>query len=229
MALFPYKDQEAYERDVEIALALLRGFWGRDKNGRYSVQHCSPNTNPTEKEARAALSRLLLTGDVPDLLLLLLAILFTPELFGAANPVQRKVVFKRLNTGHSNVMTDMVIAASVQHLRNIGLSYEKATKEAAKAFRLEQRHVKRIYSKHKGSTLNQMVTMVAALVPRTSTDARQGHPRWRQSLPWRGPIQSTAKALSRRSTKRAVASDRRTHAMAPDRLTDAITYESLSV
>jgi hypothetical protein len=170
VALFHYKDREAYERDVEIALALLRGFWGRGENGRYSVQHCSPNTNPTEKEARAALSRVLLSGDVPDLLLLLLAILFTPELSGSVNPVQRKVVFKRLNTGHSNVMTDMVIAALVQHLRNIGS--KKATEEVANACRLELRHVKRIYSKHKGSTLNQMVMMVAALVPRTSTDAR---------------------------------------------------------
>jgi hypothetical protein len=157
---FSYKDRGAYELDVETALKLLTGVWQRGKNGKYSVYHCSSNTNPTEKEARAALSRVLLSGDVPDLLLGLLSILFSPELVGSVNPVQRKVVFKRLNRGHSNLMMDMIIAAAVQHCRLIGHSYEKAIEETAKAFRLDQRHLKKIYSKHKGSALNQMVDKV---------------------------------------------------------------------
>jgi hypothetical protein len=171
--LFVYKSREAYELDVETALKLLSGIWQRGKNGRYSVHFCSATTKPTEQEARAALSRVLLNGDVPILLRAMLAILFTPELFGSTrNFVQRKVIFKRLNRGHSNVMADMIVAALVQHLRNIGYSYEKATDEVANAYGLEQRHIKKIYSKHKGSALNQMVMIVAALVPHTSTDAR---------------------------------------------------------
>jgi hypothetical protein len=155
--LFSYQSREAYELDVETALKLLTGVWQRGKNGRYSVHFCSANTKPTEREARAALSRVLLNGDVPDLLRGLLAILFTPELFGPnPNPVQRKVEFKRLNTGHSNLMVDMIIAAGVQHLRDIGHSYTRAIEKVAEAFGLDKRHIKRIYSRHKGSALNQL-------------------------------------------------------------------------
>jgi hypothetical protein len=163
--LFSYKNREAYELDVETALKLVTGVWQRGKNDKYSVQFCSANTKPTEQEARAALSRLLLVGELPDLLRLLLAILFTPNLFGDVKPsvgvpkniVQRKVVFKKLSTGHSNPITDVIIAAMVQHLRDRGRRYEKAIKEVAKVNRLDERHVKRIYSKHKGRFLNQFV------------------------------------------------------------------------
>jgi hypothetical protein len=83
---------------------------------------------------------------------------FTAELCGSnPNPVQRKVEFKRLNTGHSNLIADMIIAAGVQHLRDVGHSYTRAIKKVAEAFGLDERHVKRIYSKHKGSALNQSV------------------------------------------------------------------------
>jgi hypothetical protein len=158
--LFSYNSREAYERDVETGLALLTGIWHRGKNGRYGVHFCSANTKPTEREARAALSRLLLVGELPDLLRVLLAILFTPELFGSDNAVQRKVVFKRLNTGHSNIMKDMIVASLVQHLRNIGHRYEKAIEKVGEGFKLDERHIKKIYGKHRGPLLNKVVDNV---------------------------------------------------------------------
>ena len=150
--LFSYKSREAYELDVETALKLLTGIWMRGKNGRYSVHFCSTTTKSTEQEARAALSRLLLVGELPDLLRVLLAILFTPDLFrdvkpsacAHPNPMQRKVVFKKLNTGHSNVMTDMIVAALVQHCRDTSHSSQEAIKKVAEAFGLDNRHIQKI-------------------------------------------------------------------------------------
>jgi hypothetical protein len=166
--LFSYKSRDAYKRDVETALALLVGVWGRGKNDRYSVQFCSATSKPTEQEARAALSRLLLVGELPDLLRVCLAILFSPDLFRDVKPsggvppsiVQRKIVFKRLNTGHSNPLMDVLIAAMVQHLRNGGRPYEKAINEVTKATKLDERHVKKLYGKHKGLFLNQLVEAI---------------------------------------------------------------------
>jgi hypothetical protein len=151
--------REAHKWDQWAAYKLLTGVYQLDENGRLSFHCLSSNTDPTEKEARAALSRVLLSDEVPRWLLGLLALLFNPEAlkglktnFELVDPAhQRKVVFKKLSKGHSMPLIDRSIAVHVQYLRLHGHSYEKAIKAAEEKYELDQRHIKRIYSKHKNT------------------------------------------------------------------------------
>jgi hypothetical protein len=168
--LYSYESREAHDLDVENALKLLLGFLGQDKHGKLDVHFCSASTKPTEREARLALCRVLLSGDVPDALRALVAVLFVcgQGLFGQEpNPLQRKVEFTSLSTGHSKFEADLVIATVVQVLRrgshyydkarNVNFrgncSYDKAIGSVAKVFMLSESQVKKIYAKYKGSPI----------------------------------------------------------------------------
>jgi hypothetical protein len=74
-------EQEAHKRDLRAAAKLLMGVYRMDEGDPEPVFYeLSARTEPSEKEARAALARILLSGDVPQFLLRVLAALFDPEL-----------------------------------------------------------------------------------------------------------------------------------------------------
>jgi len=152
------EEQRAFERDVELALFLLRGIpRGDTRKGPTEWDFPSSTTTPTEKEARAALSRVLRLGararaldDAPpflNLILLDLAELFTSTGKKDAAP-PRKLVFKRLNQGHPRPDRNRTIAYCVQDLRGKKRTYDEAIKEVADKFGLSDRQVARICSKY---------------------------------------------------------------------------------
>lgn len=134
---------EEHGRDLETALKLLLGFPRWDKAW---FGYPSSNTSPTEKEARAALSRILLSGNVPRELLSALADLFSPD---PKDRLGRKVIFKNLSKRHSKVIVDFQIALKVEILRREVHSYERAAEAVADKFGLDRRHIKKIYGKFK--------------------------------------------------------------------------------
>jgi hypothetical protein len=152
------EEQQAFERDVELALQLLDGIpRGDERKGPTEWDFPSSTTTPTEKEARAALSRVLRLGaratidalapPFLNLILLRLAELFTSTgKKGAAPP--RKLIFKRLNQGHPKPDRNRTIAYCVQDLRGEKRTYDEAIKEVADKFGLSDRQVARICSKY---------------------------------------------------------------------------------
>jgi hypothetical protein len=148
-------EEQAFLRDVELALPLLRGVPRGDiRKGPTEWDFPSSKTRPTEKEARAALSRVLLVAsriaDVPpylNLILLHLAELFTSTGKKDAAP-PRKLIFKRLNQGHPKPDRNRTIAYCVQDLRGKKRTYDEAIKEVADKFGLSDRQVARICSKY---------------------------------------------------------------------------------
>jgi hypothetical protein len=130
-------------------MALLCGIVRRDKDGRLpKFQFLSHNTKPTEKEARAALARVLLSGNVPPVLLWTLAAVFDP---GGQSPMarwnQQRAAMKKLNQGRSNPDRDEEIAYWVDEIRRDGRSYEDAATEVAKRAGISVARVKRICGK----------------------------------------------------------------------------------
>jgi len=111
----------ALPQDVEYAFALLRGIGvvtNRRKTPREQVKKVefpSATTRPTEKEARAALARVLRAKGPPEVfdaredLLQELAALFDPE----PSRARRKVVFKNPNQGHEDLDREMGITTFV--------------------------------------------------------------------------------------------------------------------
>jgi hypothetical protein len=135
--------------DVVDAMALLRGIVRRDKGGRLpKFEFLSQDTNPTEKEGRAALARVLLSGNVPRALLWALAAVFDPD---GQSPMarwnQQRALLKKFNQGHSNPDRDYEIAYWVDEIRRDGRSYEDAATEVASRADLTLEHVKKICGK----------------------------------------------------------------------------------
>jgi hypothetical protein len=130
---------------VSLAMDLLSGL--RHKvNGLSEFTFLSGNTKPTESEAREALARVLLRGDVPEVILWALAAVFDPNCLSPLSYWnQQRVVLKRLNQGHSNPTRDYEIADWVDELRRDGLSYDEAAEKVAETAQISQDHIKKIY------------------------------------------------------------------------------------
>jgi hypothetical protein len=100
------EEEEAYERDVNTACALLWGLSGQDSRGMPCTEFLSATTKPTEQEARAALARVLEQENVPRHILLGLARLFDPD----PKRDRRKLIFQGwLNQGRHDPERDQYI------------------------------------------------------------------------------------------------------------------------
>jgi len=137
------------EREVELALALLMGRPMHDGKGLLKTEYLSRYTSPTENEARNALGALLVRiskGPLADErlqeVLAALALAFCAEPLGPL-----KVMLKRRSKGHSDRSRDYAIAYHVQWLRNRRV--KGATARVAEVLGLDERHIKRIYARHK--------------------------------------------------------------------------------
>jgi hypothetical protein len=150
------------ENDEDLALKLLRGAiepegWSVSHSGKVfrhglpKLVFLSRNTQPTEREARAALCRALLSERPSRLLLMALAAAFEPV---GHSPI--KAVLKRRTQGHSDFFRDHAIAHSVHMLRQEGKSYGDAIKAVATALNKSVKHIERIYGKIKpGQSANK--------------------------------------------------------------------------
>ena len=143
--------------DIDLAFELLQGRKNADTG---NVEYLSADTKPTEKEARAALARVLLTfgrhaRTLPlfgGLLLTNLAHLFDPSVNRSSLKRfwnNRTVDFRNISTGNTNAWRDYQIAVEVQKRCKAGLPKGKAIEEVAKKFGLkEPRHIKKILAKN---------------------------------------------------------------------------------
>ncbi len=145
---------EEHERDVELALALLDGVHREDgPNGLPCVEFLSRETKPTEDEGRVALARVLLSENVPSLILWCLAGVFAPNGFRVPQcPLfshgPRRAEFTNRSKGHANHARDLEIAYRVYTLREAGKTYVDACEEVATAAGFDDdRLVKRAYAK----------------------------------------------------------------------------------
>ena len=145
---------EEHERDVELAKALLEGVRREDgPNGLPDVNFLSCDTTPTEEEARAALARVLLSENIPSVVLWMLAGIFAPDGFrsGFFHPGQRRAVFKNRSKGHSNNQRNIEIAYRIYTLREAGMSYDDACEKVGGAAGFQDmRQIKRIYASFRG-------------------------------------------------------------------------------
>jgi hypothetical protein len=137
--------KKADPQDIRLATILLLGGDPDDKNIT-RLKYPSRNTKPTEKEARAALARVLMSVDPPRMILWYVAGLFDREAADVEGLVHRRVDFKNLNQGHHDPVRNFTIAELVERLRD-GRSYKEATEEAAKRLGKTPRTVQRIYAK----------------------------------------------------------------------------------
>jgi hypothetical protein len=140
--------------DLSLALGLLIGI-SRDDHKR---EFLSPNS-PTEKDARQALARILRNGDVPAILLEILADQIDPD---GRKFRFRRIEFKNLSQGHPQYSASFDIARRVYELRQ---NKEKnAIDKVAKEVGMTSRHVARIYSKHREEVVEYALTPVPKLV-----------------------------------------------------------------
>jgi hypothetical protein len=149
-------------QDIEYAFALLRGIGvvthkDREKTPRERIKKIefpSATTKPTEKEARAALARVLTADGPPEVLIarehLLhdLAVLFDP--YGDRGTVRRRVVFRNASQGHGDVDREMEIGTLVRIRKDELGSYNKAVSEVAELSGISERQVQKIYQKTRG-------------------------------------------------------------------------------
>jgi hypothetical protein len=143
-------------RDTDFALSLLTGVEGTDNRGLPARKPLSHNTKPTEREARAALCRVLWSGDVHRAILDALAAVFSPdadeENFGTGTEFTLlKAHIKRRSQGRANYSRDYEIAKRVDDLRRLnGQSYDAATGSVADQLGMSQHWVKQVCGRMKG-------------------------------------------------------------------------------
>ena len=136
--------KKADPQDVRLATILLMGGDPDDKNVT-RLKYPSRNTKPTEKEARAALARVLMSVNPPRMILWHVAGLFDREAADMEALVYRRVDFKNLNQGHHDPVHNFTIAELVEGLRD-SCSYKEATEEVARRLGITPRQVQRIYA-----------------------------------------------------------------------------------
>ncbi len=140
-AAMPQHLKEEVEKDAQLALRLLTGRV-RNSNGLTEYQFLTRDTRPTEKEARAALARLLMNGYVPDEILSALAELF---LLPGDKRGPLRAVLQRRNQGHSNPHRDRDIALRVYRLIKSGDPVKAAINKVSELTGIGDRQVKRIW------------------------------------------------------------------------------------
>jgi hypothetical protein len=148
-------DDHVLEYQLELVGALLCGRCVVGSKGLPKTEYLSRHTKPTENEARRALLCVLfrIGQQLSDerlrgvLSVLALAFLDDPLCGEPTRPL--KVVLKRRSKGHSDRDRDCVIAILVQNLRDDGAPYDEAAARVGKVFDLDERHIKRIYARHK--------------------------------------------------------------------------------
>ena len=150
------------ERDIELARALLEGAPKFDQRGLIKFERLSASTKPTEKEAREALSILLISmaRDYPDGrsdILVALASAFSQHIHPAltiVRPSPFQLIIKRYSQGNEEPWRDLIIAREVQNLRDHNMSYDDAAAKVAEKFKFKDvRHVKAIYGRWRKSPL----------------------------------------------------------------------------
>jgi hypothetical protein len=107
----------------------------------------SAMTTPTEKEARAALARLLTRPDPPAFFLLLLAAAIDPD--GDYGNAQRRIVFKNLTRGHSTAHREFLIASALHKTLKGAKSRKQAFGKVGDLTGMGQRHLERVYARHR--------------------------------------------------------------------------------
>jgi hypothetical protein len=149
-------DDHVIEREFRFAIALLVGrSSARDENLVTKTEYLSRHTKPSEREARSALINLLfrMCEEISDerFLAILggLASVFSEDtsVFEESSLHPLKVVLRRRGKGHSDHRRDYSIARIVQILRNQGV--KGATAKVAEVLGRDERHIKRIYARHK--------------------------------------------------------------------------------
>jgi hypothetical protein len=152
-------DEEAYNRDEELALMLFRGNRRIAIDGRNSLSKSnlpgivflSVTTTPTEDEARRALCRVLQNRyrKPSGLLLAELAGVFDPggALIDSRPRPRLRAVLKKRSRGHANPYANAAIASRVSFLRISGKHYDDAIEEVAAEVGKSSEHVRRIYGK----------------------------------------------------------------------------------
>jgi hypothetical protein len=144
----------AHQVDTGTAYTLLTGTLCLDRNGLPVLKPLSSDTKPTEREARSALCRVLLSGDVDQAILDALAAAFSPnadeENFGVGTEFcLLKAHLKRRSQGRRDSFRDYYIACQVDALRRQGQSYDTATSSLADQHGLSQHWVKEVYGRAK--------------------------------------------------------------------------------
>jgi hypothetical protein len=150
------RDGDSTMSDQQMALFLLNGLEEHGPDGFPSLRVLSEGTNPTEDEARAALTRLLLQGSlgrlkVPDLVLWSLAAVIAPDRFrdpgfGLFSPGWRRVIFKNRGQGHSQGRRHFEIACWIYDQRMAGKTEPAAVREAAARTGIKERQIRNIYA-----------------------------------------------------------------------------------
>lgn len=159
--------------DMRLALELLQGrlIAGPD------IQYLSARTKPTEKEARAALARVLLIlvkelqnrpapGHDAGRILAALAYLFDPNANRSSVKRfwnNRTVDFRNISTGNTKAWKDLRIAIEVELAREDLGKKEKAIESVANDFGMTVRHVKRIIKKEDVNTMLESDELMARL------------------------------------------------------------------
>jgi hypothetical protein len=147
---------QCLESDIELARALLEGAPEIDRRGLPKFVRLSASTKPTEKEAREALSRVLLSisEDYPDGrsdILVALASAFTQHKrppFPIVRPSPFQLIIKRYSQGGEEPWRDFIIARKVRNLMKAGVSYDDAAAEVTKKFKFKDpRQIKKIYGR----------------------------------------------------------------------------------
>jgi len=137
--------KKADPQDIRFATMLLTGA-DPDDERQTRLKYPSRNTRPTEKEARAALARVLMSTNPPRMILWYVAGLFDPGAADMKALVYRRADIRNFNQGHQDRGREYVIAGRVEKLREIS-SYQEATEKAAAEFGITPRHVRRTYAK----------------------------------------------------------------------------------
>ena len=140
------EEEEAYTRDVDAGVTLLEGIRRQYTTGK-PIEFL-PTNSKQEREARAALSRVLKHENVPSSILYSLARLFDPD------PTQdrRKLVFQKyLNQGRHDPRRDGEIQFMVESeifeagMEGTKITQQQACERVAKDLKLSAEHVRRIY------------------------------------------------------------------------------------
>jgi hypothetical protein len=138
--------------DEQLAILLLDRIVEKGADGFLRHRFLSKDTRPTEDEALAALTRLLLNGELSPAILWALARLFAPDGFcppeGTNFSVgERRVILCNRSKGNPQDLRHLEIAYMVYELRASGRPADEACAAVASKCEMKDiRQIKKIYS-----------------------------------------------------------------------------------